>query len=154
MRLLIQKVKGAQVVVEGKVVGKINAGLLVFLGVHSADTLKECQWVKEKLLDLRIFPDEAGKLNLSLRDVGAELLVVSQFTLYADCSKGRRPSFTDAAPPEMAKKLYEQFVNELKETLPQVQTGEFGAHMEVSLINDGPLTFIVDSPSCNLPKQV
>ncbi len=145
MRMLIQHVKEAHVKVDGSIVGKIGKGLLVFLGVHLTDTLEDCAWMKEKLINLRIFKDADEKMNLSIQDVQGELLVVSQFTLYAECTKGRRPSFTQAAPPDLAKALYERFVADLKPHLKNVQTGLFGAYMEIHLINDGPLTFLIDS---------
>lgn len=145
MRILIQRVKEARVDVEKRTIGKIGNGLLVFLGIHPKDTPDDCLWLKDKLIHLRIFSDSNHKLNLSLLDVKGELLIVSQFTLYADCSRGRRPSFVNAAPPEMAKNLYEQFIQELKSSTLKIETGQFGAHMEISLINDGPLTFLIDS---------
>ncbi|HSX03371.1 MAG TPA: D-aminoacyl-tRNA deacylase [Rhabdochlamydiaceae bacterium] len=145
MRILIQHVKEAQVKVDGAVVGKIGKGLLVFLGIHKDDTKEDCHWLKEKLIHLRIFIDANEKMNLSVQDVGGQLLIVSQFTLYAECAKGRRPSFDHSARPELAKQLYEHFIEELKKAVKAVQTGQFGAYMEVHLINDGPLTFLIDS---------
>ena len=145
MRLLIQHVVEASVKVDGTVVGKIGKGLLVFLGVHKDDTVDDCLWLKEKLIHLRIFVDAHEKMNLSIQDVAGELLIVSQFTLYADCSQSRRPSFDQSARAELAKGLYDRFVEELKKSIKIVQTGQFGAHMQVHLINDGPLTFLVDS---------
>lgn len=144
MRILIQHVKQALVKVEGETVGQIGKGLLVFLGVHREDTTEDCQWIKEKLLNVRIFPDSNGKMNLSIQDVKGELLVVSQFTLYADCRQGRRPSFDSSAPSALAAKLYQHLIKELRTSM-SVQTGRFGAHMEVQLVNDGPLTFWLDS---------
>lgn len=145
MRALVQLVKEAEVRVGETQTGKIGKGLLVFLGVHRDDTVDDCRWLKEKLIHLRIFMDANEKMNLSIQDVAAELLVVSQFTLYADCIKGRRPSFDLSARPELAKELYECFINEISENVKTVQTGRFGAHMQVHLINDGPLTFMIDS---------
>lgn len=145
MRILIQHVKEASVKVDKETVGKIEKGLLVFLGVHRDDTIEDCLWLKEKLLNLRIFPDSNGKMNLSILDLQGELLIVSQFTLYADCIHGRRPSFDQSAPAEMAEKLYDHLVEELRGNVKKVQTGRFGAYMQVQLVNDGPLTFWVDS---------
>jgi len=145
MRLLIQLVKEAEVRVDECIVGKIGKGLLVFVGIHKEDTLDDCLWLKEKLINLRIFVDANDKMNLSIQEVHGELLIVSQFTLYADCVKGRRPSFEKAAPPAQAKQLYERFIEDLRENIKTVQTGQFGAYMQVSLINDGPLTFLIDS---------
>lgn len=145
MRILIQHVKEASVKVGEETVGKIEKGLLVFLGVHRDDTVEDCLWLKEKLLNLRIFPDSNGKMNLSVLDIQGELLIVSQFTLYADCIHGRRPSFDQSASAEMAEKLYARFVEELRDSVKKVQTGRFGAYMQVQLVNDGPLTFWVDS---------
>ncbi|MES2122518.1 MAG: D-aminoacyl-tRNA deacylase [Chlamydiota bacterium] len=147
MRLLIQHVKEAEVKIDGATVGKIGHGLLVFLGVHKEDTVEDCLWLKDKLLSLRIFMDQNAKMNLSVQDVKGELLIVSQFTLYADCVKGRRPSFDQSARPELARELYEHFIAEVSKEIQTVQTGQFGAHMEVRLINDGPLTFSIDSKS-------
>jgi D-aminoacyl-tRNA deacylase len=147
MRLLIQHVKEASVQVDGAIIGKIGKGLLVFLAVHTDDTIDDCLWLKDKLLHLRIFVDENDKMNLSIQDVVGELLIVSQFTLYADCMKGRRPSFVQSARPEAAKELYERFIEEMRGTVKTVQTGQFGAYMQVHLINDGPLTFLLDSPN-------
>jgi D-aminoacyl-tRNA deacylase len=145
MRILIQLVKEAAVKVEDNVVGKIGKGLLIFLGVHKDDTAEDCLWLKEKLIHLRIFVDANEKMNLSIQDVAGELLIVSQFTLHADCIKGRRPSFDQSARPEHAKELYERFIEEMKANIKTVQTGQFGAYMQVELINDGPLTFLIDS---------
>lgn len=145
MRLLIQHVKEARVEVAGAVVGKIKKGLLVFLALHKDDTLEDCLSLKQKLIHLRIFTDPNGKMNLSIQDVGGEILVVSQFTLYADCTKSRRPSLGQSARSEIAKPLYDRFVEELKQAVKIVQTGQFGAHMDVHLVNEGPLTFLLDS---------
>lgn len=145
MRLLIQHVKNAQVDVGNTTVGQIGKGLLVFVGFTHDDTSQDALLLKDKLLNLRIFLDENEKMNLSIQDVGGELLIVSQFTLYADCSKGRRPSFIQSARPDQAEPLYNEFIGSLKVQMPNLQTGQFGAQMEVSLVNDGPLTFWLDS---------
>ena len=138
MRLFIQRVLQAEVTVEGNTVGKIGKGLLVFVGAG-----KEDNYLK-KLLGLRIFEDEAGKTNLSLKDVGGELLLVSQFTLYANCKKGNRPSFIEAGAPDMAEELYEYMIQEAQKTVPVVEHGVFGADMKVALVNDGPFTILLD----------
>jgi D-tyrosyl-tRNA(Tyr) deacylase len=145
MRAVIQRVKSAEVFVEGRSTGKIGRGLLVFVGVAKGDGEEDLSFFASKLPELRIFEDEAGKFNLSLREVKGELLVVSQFTLYGDCRKGRRPSFTEAEEPTLAKSLYERLISKLKDQQLPVQTGEFQAKMEVHLINDGPVTLILDS---------
>ena len=144
MRILIQRVKKAKVDVDNKTIGEINSGLLVFLGIKKEDNLNSVIYLKNKLVNLRIFPDENDKMNLSIKDVKGEILLVSQFTLYGDCSKGRRPSFDKTEDPILAKKLYEEFIDLLKKDIP-VKTGIFGAKMEVFLINDGPLTFLIES---------
>lgn len=144
MKLVIQRVNHASVAVEGKMVGSIGHGFLVFIGVGEEDTREEADKYIKKLLGLRIFQDENGKTNLSLKDVNGELLLVSQFTLYADCSHGNRPSFTNAGGPELAKKLYEYMIAECRKQVPVVQTGEFGADMKVSLENDGPFTIVLE----------
>lgn len=144
MRALIQRVKETQVTVEGNVVGKIGEGLLVFLGVHAEDAEDMIPWLVEKVIHLRIFEDEAGKMNRSVKDIGGEVLVVSQFTLYGNCSAGRRPSFTETMPPDRAKEMYQAFVGRVKELLGKVETGEFGALMEISLLNHGPATFLIE----------
>ena len=145
MRAVIQRVKSASVAVDGRVTGEIGKGLLVLLGVGQGDGEKDLAYMAAKLPDLRIFEDASGKFNLSLREVGGQMLVVSQFTLYGDCRKGRRPSFTDAAEPAEARRLYEQLVLRLREQGTPVETGEFRARMEVHLINDGPVTILLDS---------
>lgn len=145
MRALIQKVSRADVKVGGEVRGSIERGFLILLGVGQNDTAKEAEWLADKVVHLRIFEDEAGKLNLSLLDVGGSALVVSQFTLFGDCKKGRRPSFTGAARPELAVPLYDHFVARLKSVLPRVETGVFQTHMDVSLVNDGPVTLWLDT---------
>ncbi|MGN0298951.1 MAG: D-aminoacyl-tRNA deacylase [Lachnospiraceae bacterium] len=145
MRLVIQRVNHAQVVVEETVTGAIEQGYLVLLGVADGDTCDMVERYVQKLAKLRIFPDENGKTNLSIKDVGGKVLVVSQFTLYADCKKGNRPSFTKAASPELAQELYEYFLKCVRDTFGEVQHGIFGAHMKILLENDGPFTIIWDS---------
>ena len=146
MKALIQRVSSASVVVEGNLVAEIKAGLLVLLGVTDADTSKEAAWLASKVVNMRIFNDAEGKMNLSLLDVGGGALVVSQFTLYADARKGNRPSYIQAARPEKAKPLYEAFVAEMEKLLGKpVPTGVFGADMKVSLVNDGPVTIVLET---------
>jgi len=145
MRAVIQRVSHARVRVEGAVCGEIGSGLLVLLGVGEKDTSKEADYLLEKMVSLRIFEDGEGKMNLSLLEVGGELMVISQFTLYADCRKGRRPSFTDAAPPGEARKLYDYFVDAARTRGLKVATGIFQALMEVELVNLGPVTILLDS---------
>ena len=145
MRAVVQRVKEAKVVVEGKTVGEIGHGLLVFLGVGQADEIEDVEYLVAKIINLRIFKDDEQKFNLSLIDVKGEMLVVSQFTLLGDCRKGRRPSFSDAAPPEKAQKLYEDFMELVARNNISVASGEFQAMMDVSLVNDGPVTMLLDS---------
>ena len=145
MRALLQRVSRASVTVEEQVVGQIAQGLLVLLGISREDTEREAKILAEKLVQLRIFEDEAGKMNRSLLDIRGEILVVSQFTLYADMRRGRRPSFTDAAQPSLAIPLYEHFKTVLTAAGVSVASGIFGAHMRVELLNDGPVTFWLDS---------
>jgi D-tyrosyl-tRNA(Tyr) deacylase len=145
MRAVVQRVTRAQVVIEGETVGTIGAGLLVLLGVTHADTPEQAKWLAEKIVGLRIFNDADGKMNRDLLDVGGAMLIVSQFTLYGDCRKGKRPSFMDAAPPPSAIPLYEDFINGVKALGVPVATGRFGADMQVELVNDGPVTLIVDT---------
>lgn len=145
MRAVVQRAKGAKVEVEGRVVGEIGQGLLVFLGVGREDTEKDCEQLAGKVAHLRIFSDEKDLMNLSLTEIGGEALVVSQFTLWGDCRKGRRPSFIRAAPPERARALYEYFIGALREKGLRVATGEFQTMMEVHLVNDGPVTLLLDS---------
>ncbi|MGI9455511.1 MAG: D-aminoacyl-tRNA deacylase [Aeoliella sp.] len=146
MRALIQRVSQASVTVAGEVSGQIERGLLVLLGVGKEDGDKDVVWMADKLAGLRIFEDDAGKMNLSLTDVGGAMLVVSQFTLFGDCKKGKRPSFIDAAPPELAEELYEQFVMSVSDKGIEVATGRFREQMAVALVNDGPVTLWVESP--------
>ena len=145
MRAVLQRVARASVTVEGEVLGKIGKGFMILLGVEDADTEEITDKMADKICKLRIFEDENGKTNLSLADVGGELLVISQFTLYADCKKGNRPSFTNAGAPDMANALYEKFVAMCRERVPKVETGRFGADMKVILENDGPFTILIDS---------
>jgi D-tyrosyl-tRNA(Tyr) deacylase len=145
MRIVLQRVSSAHVEVAGQTVGAIDAGLLLLVGVTHSDTRADAEYLATKIIQLRIFPDEAGRMNRSLLDSGGALLVVSQFTLYGDCRKGRRPSFDRAAPPDQARELYEYFVQRLKTSNVNVATGIFQADMKVHLVNDGPVTFIVDS---------
>ena len=146
MKLVIQRVKNASVDIDNKTIGKIGNGFLVFLGIKTSDTKQDADYLVRKLINLRIFTDENDKMNLALKDVNGELLIISQFTLYGDCKKsGNRPSFTDAAKPEIAIPLYEYFVDECKKQILTVETGIFGADMKVSLLNDGPVTIIIES---------
>ncbi|HVW08213.1 MAG TPA: D-aminoacyl-tRNA deacylase [Bryobacteraceae bacterium] len=147
MRALIQRVIRAAVRVEGITKGSIGSGMLVLLGVAAADTEKDADYLADKLIHLRIFSDEAGKMNRSALDARAAFLVVSQFTLYGDCRKGRRPAFDAAAPPARARELYEYFTEKIRESGIETQTGVFQAHMEVELVNDGPVTFLIESPA-------
>ncbi|MBI82443.1 MAG: D-tyrosyl-tRNA(Tyr) deacylase [Planctomycetaceae bacterium] len=145
MRVVVQRVNQASVTVEGDVAGRIGRGLLVLLGVAGDDQPEDGSLLAQKLVDLRVFEDSDGKMNLSLAEVGGEMLVVSQFTLLGDCRKGRRPSFVNAAPPELARKLYEDFVRHVRARDIAVATGVFRAHMDVALVNDGPVTLLLDS---------
>ena len=145
MRVVIQRVSRARVTVGGAVTGEVGRGLLVLLGVTHGDTIDAARWLAEKTVGLRVFADDEGKMNRSVADVGGGVLVVSQFTLYGDCRKGRRPSFIAAAPPEVAVPLYEAFVEAVRALGVPVATGRFGAMMDVELINDGPVTLIVES---------
>jgi D-tyrosyl-tRNA(Tyr) deacylase len=147
MRAVVQRVRWAEVEVEGCIVGRIEQGALVLLGVHHADTEADARWLAQKLAHLRFFEDEAGKLNRSVLEVGGAMLVVSNFTLYGDCRKGRRPSFTESAPYEQGETLYRQFCEYLHAEGVPVQTGVYGAAMQVRLQNDGPVTLIVETPS-------
>lgn len=145
MKAVIQRVKEARVRVDGKVIGEIGPGVLVLLGVEIGDTCTQAEWLAEKIVNLRIFADQAGKMNLALQDVKGEMLAVSQFTLAGNCAKGRRPSFDTAADPEEANRLYTYFMGKVWERGVPVQSGIFQADMEVSLVNDGPVTFILES---------
>ncbi|HBT48084.1 MAG TPA: D-tyrosyl-tRNA(Tyr) deacylase [Peptococcaceae bacterium] len=145
MRAVVQRVSRARVIAGGEEIGGIGPGLLVFLGVGIGDTVQDARYLAEKIAGLRIFADEEGKLNLAVKDVGGGVLVVSQFTLYGDCRKGRRPSFTEAAPPAVAEELYREFISAVEEQGLKVASGRFQAHMEVELVNDGPVTLLLDS---------
>jgi len=145
MRACIQRVSRARVTVAGEVCGRIGPGLLILLGVAEEDTASDARQLAQKIAGLRIFEDDQGKMNLALADVGGAMLVVSQFTLLGDCRKGRRPSFTAAAPPELAEQLYRVFVEAVAEQGIEVATGRFREHMEVELVNDGPVTLLVES---------
>ncbi|MDB6081162.1 MAG: D-tyrosyl-tRNA(Tyr) deacylase [Chlamydiia bacterium] len=145
MKVLIQRVTSASVQVDHQSVGAIGPGLLLFLGIHPLDTSKEVQFLTEKVANLRIFTDESGKMNFSVQDLGLDVLVVSQFTLYANCLSGRRPDFIEAASPQIAEPLYQAFIQALEERLARpVARGVFGAKMEVSLLNDGPVTMMIE----------
>ena len=145
MRAVLTRVKSASVTIDNEVVGSIGQGFLILLGVGPEDTEKECRYLAEKALSLRVFEDENGKMNRGLEDVGGQVLVVSQFTLYGNCRKGRRPSFTDAAGPELGNALYEQFLRICEELGYPPQHGQFGADMQVASVNDGPVTLILDT---------
>jgi D-tyrosyl-tRNA(Tyr) deacylase len=145
--MVIQRVKEAAVRVDGQIVSEIKKGALVLLGVQKTDIPAYTVWMAQKLISLRYFSDTEGKMNLSLQDIEGGLLIVSQFTLYANCHEGRRPGFEAAAPGGVAKMMYDKFVEEVKREIKEVQTGIFGADMEVSLVNDGPVTFVVDYPN-------
>lgn len=145
MRAVVQRVQNAEVRVDGIIKGKINKGLLVYVGVGREDSLNDIEYMVEKVSGLRIFEDEAEKMNLSVKDIGGSILAVSQFTLYGDVRKGKRPSFTESAEPETGNNFYSLFVSKLKDIRIHVETGIFGAHMEVDCINDGPVTILLDS---------
>lgn len=145
MKFVVQRVKEANVVVDGKIIGEIEKGFLVLVGISNTDNEDIADKMVKKLIGLRIFSDENDKINLSLNDVSGGLLMISQFTLYADCRKGNRPSFTDAGSPDMANELYEYILDKCREQVSNVQKGEFGAAMKVSLVNDGPFTIVLDS---------
>ena len=145
MRAVLTRVRSASVTIDGEVVGKIGKGFLILLGVGPEDTREHCRYLAQKALGLRIFEDENGKMNLGLDQIGGEVLVVSQFTLYGNCRKGRRPSFTDAAPPELGNELYEAFLEECTALGYPPQHGQFGADMKVESVNDGPVTLWLDT---------
>jgi D-aminoacyl-tRNA deacylase len=145
MRVVIQRVTEAVVSINEEISGKINKGLLILVGIGQDDHTEDIQWLTQKITNLRIFSDDDGKMNLSILDIKGEILLVSQFTLYASTKKGNRPSFIQSAPPTIAIPLYEQFIQSLEETGIAIQTGQFGADMKVSLTNDGPVTIIIDS---------
>jgi len=145
MRFVIQRVTESKVEVDGEVIGQIGKGFMVLIGVSDSDTREIADKMVKKMIGLRIFEDENGKTNLSLETVGGELLLISQFTLYANCKKGNRPSFIEAGAPDMANEMYEYIISKCKETVPVVEKGSFGADMKVSLVNDGPFTIVLDS---------
>lgn len=145
MKALLQRVTEAKVVVNDEIIGQISQGWLVLLGVGQGDSEAEVEKLVDKILGLRLFSDAEGKFNLSIQDISGEILIISQFTLFADCRRGRRPGFTNAAPPDLAKALYESFINAMRRSGIRVQTGSFGADMKVSLTNDGPVTVMLDS---------
>ena len=154
MRAVLTRVKSASVTIDGQVVGKIGKGFLILLGVGPEDDESHCKYLAEKALGLRIFEDENGKMNLGLADVEGQVLVVSQFTLYGNCRKGRRPSFTEAAGPELGNRLYEQFLRECETLGYPPQHGQFGADMQVESVNDGPVTLILDTEQLlNEPRR-
>jgi D-tyrosyl-tRNA(Tyr) deacylase len=144
MRVLLQRVKKASVTINNKIVGKIDQGILLFLGIHQEDNESQAEFLAKKSSELRIFSDDAGKMNLSCKDIGGDALVISQFTLYADCEKGRRPNFLAAAEPNKGEKLYDFFIECLKKNVKKVESGTFAAKMEIDLINDGPVTIILE----------
>lgn len=150
MRTIIQRVKYAKVDVDNKTIGKIEKGFLILLGITHTDTEKEVKWLANKVKDLRIFEDENGKMNLSLEKIQGEVLIISQFTLYGNCIKGRRPAFIDAARPDLANNLYLKFIEEFKNFGIKTECGEFGADMKVELLNDGPVTLIIDTNDANI----
>ena len=154
MRAVLTRVNSASVTIDGEVVGKIGKGFLILLGVGPEDTEKECRYLAEKALGLRVFEDENGKMNLGLDAIGGEVLVVSQFTLYGNCRKGRRPSFVEAAPPALGEELYERFLSICEELGYPPQHGRFGASMQVESVNDGPVTLILDTDQLmNTPRR-
>ena len=145
MKFVIQRVTDARVSVDGKVVGKIGKGFMVLIGIAGSDTVEIADKMIKKLIGMRIFEDENGKTNLALKDVGGELLLISQFTLYSDCKKGNRPSFVNAGAPDMADEMYQYIISQCKKEIDVVEKGIFGADMKVSLVNDGPFTIVLDS---------
>jgi len=145
LRAVLQRIKESKVEVNEKIIGSIKNGLLILLGIEESDSMNDIDWLSNKILNMRIFSDEKGLMNLSVLDIKGELLIVSQFTLHASTKKGNRPSFIKAAKPEVAIPLYEKFIAKMKESNLNIETGEFGADMKVSLINDGPVTIIIDS---------
>jgi D-aminoacyl-tRNA deacylase len=153
MKAVVQRVSSAEVAVGGQCVGRIGEGILALVAISRNDTEKDLLWMARKIVELRIFDDGEGKLNLSLQDVKGQLLVVSQFTLYGDCRKGRRPSYIEAAPPSEAEKLYQRFVSIMRQFVPDVQTGQFQAMMEVTLTNSGPVTLILENCLKPLPPH-
>ncbi len=156
MRAVIQRVERASVTVSGATIAQVGRGILALVAIANGDSLDDLRWMARKIVELRIFDDADGRLNLSLLDVHGQLLLVSQFTLYGDCRKGRRPSYSDAAPPAKAEALYDAFVSITRELVPDVQMGQFQAAMDVDLVNSGPVTLVIDSPfqkAEGLPRQ-
>lgn len=145
LRAVVQRVSSSKVEVDGVIIGAINKGINVLIGISKEDTLEDLKYIKDKIVNLRIFEDESSKMNLSLNDINGEILVISQFTLYGDCRKGRRPNFMNAECGEKAEKLYNDFINMLKETPLKIETGKFGADMKVDIQNDGPVTLLIES---------
>lgn len=145
MRAVVQRVKQSSVKVDGKVIGHIQKGFNVLIGISSSDTDKDLEYIKDKLINLRVFEDENNKMNLSIKDIKGEMLIISQFTLYGDCRKGRRPNFMQAMMPGEAEKVYDKFIKMMKSDDIKIETGIFGADMEVNIVNDGPVTLIIDS---------
>ena len=145
MKIILQRVLQANLKIKNKTIAEINRGLVVFIGITSSDTISDIPKLADKILKLRIFNDNSNKMNISLMDINGDILIVSQFTLYSNCQKGNRPSFINSAPQEQAKKIYNEFVNYIYNKTTKVQTGQFGANMQVSLVNDGPATFILDT---------
>lgn len=145
MRAVIQRVRRASVTINGTVHGEIGRGMVVLLGIHGSDRLTDLQWLVEKVVNLRIFDDQQGKMNLSLADIAGAMLIISQFTLYGDCRKGRRPGFSSAAAPDIAEPLYHRFIEEIKNKQVKVASGIFQAAMDVELVNEGPVTLLLDS---------
>lgn len=153
MRIVIQRVSHASVAVDGNIVGKIGEGILILLGIADGDTEEDIKYLADKAIGLRIFRDENDKMNLSLTDIGGEALVISQFTLYGDCRKGRRPSFDKAGKPDFAEMMYEKFLSYMRSVLGKVECGVFGADMKVELLNNGPVTLIIDSKPKKTPTD-
>ena len=145
MRAVVQRVRHASVHIDNNTTGQIGYGLVVLLGIRTDDTTRDLQWMADKTVNLRIFEDDEGKMNRSLADINAEMLIVSQFTLYGDCRKGRRPGYSSAAPPEIAEPIYDRFIEEIKSRGIKTATGTFRAMMEIELVNDGPVTLLLDS---------
>ena len=145
MRAVVQRVKNSEVKVDDNIIGSIDSGLLVFLGIGNEDAMDDIDYLIDKIVNLRVFEDQQGKMNLSALDLGKDIMIISQFTLYGDCRKGRRPSFFDAAPPDQAERLYDVFVNKINNYDLKIATGEFQAMMDIDLVNDGPVTLLLDS---------
>lgn len=145
MRAVVQRVKNSEVKVDDNIIGSISSGLLVFLGIGNNDSMDDIDYLIDKIVNLRVFEDDQGKMNLSALDLDKEIMIISQFTLYGDCRKGRRPSFFDAAPPDQAERLYDVFVNKIKDYNLKIATGEFQAMMDIDSVNDGPVTLLLDS---------